>query len=187
MAEADTGWRPNISDHAVSEATGRDWNRWKSELDAWAPGMAHKDIAARLREDYALSGWWAQMVSGSWEMMTGRRDPNQRAKAEGGKFQASASKTITTTAERIEESFAATDFANWGPEGLFERSSGTLGRSLNGAWSEGGRVSLWLTAKPDGKFQISLSHDGIDTAAECDRMKAEWRAALTRLKERLEE
>ena len=187
MTEADTGWRPKISDHAVSEATGRDWARWKRELDAWAPGMTHREIAARLKEDYALSPWWAQTVSGSWEVMTGRRDPNQRAKAEGGKYQASASKMIAATAEHIEESFAPTDFANWGPEGLFERSSGALGRSLNGAWSQGGRVSLWLTARPDGKYQIQLSHDGIDNAAECDRMKREWRAALTRLKARLEE
>lgn len=186
MAETDTRWRPNISDEAVAKATGRDWNGWKAELDGWAPGLSHAEIAKRVKEDYAQSGWWSQMISGSWEMMTGRRDPHQRRSETAGKYQANASKTIRTTAERIEESFLPSDFSNWGPEGAFDRSSGTPGRSINGAWMAGGRVSLWLTAKDDGKIQISLSHDGLDSADACEVMTTEWRAALTRLKDRLE-
>ena len=178
-------WTPNISDQAVRKATGKDWAEWRADLDAWAGDLDHTTLARRLHEDRGLSGWWAQMVSGSWEMMTGRRDPHQRACADG-KYQASASKTLQAPAIEVEKAFELPDFAEWGPEGVFERTSGTPGKSVNGSWSEGGRIAVWLTVKDGSKVQISLSHEGVANAQACEHWKSQWREALQRLKLRLE-
>ncbi|WP_304074502.1 hypothetical protein [Maricaulis maris] len=183
-----TDWTPPISDAAVEKATGKTWPQWRADLDDWADGLDHPSIARTLREERGLSGWWSQMVSGTWEMMTGRRDPHQRAGVEG-KYQASGSKTITAPPAAVDAAFELPDFAEWGPGGVFTRTSGTPGKSINGHWSQGGRLSVWLTVR-DGetgnKTQISLSHENLETAEDCEHWKSEWRAALARLKERLE-
>tara|TARA_R110002073_G_scaffold228447_3_gene389267 strand:+ start:436 stop:993 length:558 start_codon:yes stop_codon:yes gene_type:complete len=184
MMDPTPDWTPNISDAAVKAATGKDWAQWRADLDAWAGELDHKTLAQRLREERGLSGWWSQMVSGSWEMMTGRRDPHQRCG--DGKFQASASKTVKATIESVEDAFELPTFANWGPDGVFTRSSGTPGKSINGAWSGGGRLSVWLTRPAEDRTQIGLSHEGIETADDCEHWKAEWREAMTRLKTVLE-
>ena len=184
MSDTDTGWKPNISDDAVRTATGQDWAAWRADLDAWAGDMDHKTLAQRLRDERDLPGWWAQMVSGSWEMMTGRRNPHQRCG--DGKFQASASKTVKATVGSVEAAFELPTFAEWGPDGVFSRSSGTPGKSINGAWSGGGRLSVWLTPPSEDKTQLGLSHEGIDTAEDCAHWKVEWRQALARLKTVLE-
>ncbi len=181
-------WSPPISDAAVKLATGRTWPEWRAEVDSWAGDLDHQTLARTLRDEHGLSFWWAQMVSGTWEMLTGRRDPHQRASGDG-KYQASASKTIAAEPAAVETAFDLPGFAKWGPDGVFTRSSGTPGRSVNGQWSEGGRLSVWLTTKDGGagpKTQISLSHENIETAEACEHWKAEWRAALTRLKALLE-
>ena len=184
MGDTDTGWTPTISDAAVKAATGQDWAGWRADLDAWAGDLDHTSLARRLRDERGLPGWWAQMVSGSWEMMTGRRDPHQRCG--DGKFQASASKTVKAGVAAVEAAFDLPAFADWGPDGLFTRSSGTPGKSINGPWSAGGRLSIWLTRPAEDKTQIGLSHERIATAEDCEHWKAEWRAALTRLKALLE-
>lgn len=181
-------WTPPISDAAVAQATGKTWPQWRADLDSWAGDLDHTTLARTLRDERGLSGWWSQMVSGSWEMMTGRRDPHQRA-CDDGKYQASGSKTIAAPAAAIEAAFDLPDFAEWAPDGLFTRTSGTPGKSVNGQWSEGGRLSVWLTSKVTDtgpKTQISLNHENVETADACEHWKSEWRAALVRLKERLE-
>jgi hypothetical protein len=185
MESNEQGWTPTVSDEAVARATGKTWGEWRADLDGWAIGLDHTTLARRLREEHGLSGWWAQMVSGSWEMMTGRRDPHQRACADG-KYQASASKAVAVEPEAVEAAFELPDFAEWAPEGLFTRTSGTPGKSVNGTWSEGGRLSVWLGRNAAGKTQISLNHEGVADADKCEHWKREWRAALARLKDRLE-
>ncbi|MED5550634.1 MAG: hypothetical protein VX529_14880 [Pseudomonadota bacterium] len=178
-------WTPSISDAAVARATGQTWAEWRHDLDAWAGELDHTALARRLKEERGLSGWWAQMVSGSWEMMTGRRDPHQRACGDG-RYQASASRTVQAGPAAVQTAFDLPGFADWGPAGVFTRTSGTPGKSVNGQWSEGGRLAVWLTAKGTGKTQISLSHEGLETAQSCEHWKTEWRTALTRLKALLE-
>lgn len=184
MSETADSWRPPVSDAAVERATGKTWQAWREDLDTWACELDHTALARRLRDERGLSGWWAQMVAGTWEMLTGRRDPHQRA-CDNGTYQATASKTVAAGPDAVERAFDLPDFAEWGPQGVFTRTSGTAGKSVNGQWSQGGRLAVWLTAKP-GKTQISLSHEGVASAQDCERWKAEWRAALGRLKERIE-
>lgn len=182
-----TDWAPAASDEAVKKATGKDWSEWRADLDGWATDLDHKAIARRLYEERdEVSGWWAQMVTNTWEVMTGRRDPHQRCGSEGGKYQASASKTVNVSAGAVERAFDLPGFADWGPAGVFTRTSGKQGKSINGRWSEGGRLAVWLTAKTEDKTQISLSHENIDSAEDCEHWKAQWREAFGRLKAKLE-
>jgi hypothetical protein len=186
MAEETVEWKPAASDDAVRKATGKDWAEWRADLDSWAGELDHKTIARRLHEERDVSGWWAQMVTNGWEVMTGRREKHQRACGNGGQYQASASKTINVAPGEIERAFEMPAFADWGPAGVFERCSGTQGKSINGQWSGGGRLAVWLVMKSETKTQISMSHEKIESAEDCEHWKSEWRAAFGRLKTRLE-
>lgn len=176
--------KPPVSDAAIREATGRDWSGWRVELDAWAGSLGHRDIAKRLKDEYGLSPWWAQTVTGGWEVLTGRRETHEMP----GGFQATASKTIAADAEVITAAFTEPAvFAGWGPQGKLAVSSSKPGRTVNGRWEApaGGRVSVHL-ASADGKTRITLSHEKLANATDCERLKTAWRAALATLKERLE-
>lgn len=176
---------PPVSDDAVRKATGRDWAGWRVELDRWAQDLDHKTIARKLHEEYGLSGWWAQMVTGSWEMLTGRREKHERTEG----FQATASKTVAAPAGLVEAAFLHDAvFAGWGPQGRLKVTSNRPGKTVNGLWEgdyRGGRIAVWLS-EADGKTRITLSHEKLATAEICDALKAEWRAALGRLKSKLE-
>jgi hypothetical protein len=187
MTNPTAEWKAAASDEAVRKATGMDWSEWRSDLDSWASELDHRTIARTLYEERGVSGWWAQMITNGWEVMTGRRERHQRAGGDGGQYQASASKTINVAPAAIEAAFTMPAFADWGPAGLFERTSGTHGKSVNGSWSEGGRLAVWLSGKGNAKTQISLSHEKIETAEDSAHWKTEWREAFGRLKAKLED
>lgn len=173
-----------VSDAAAEQATGRNWAGWKAELDLWAGDLEHAAIARRLKDEYGLTPWWSQMVTGSWEIMTGRRDRHQMRDG----FQATASKTIAADPELISAAFTEPYvFSGWGPEGRLVVTTSKPGRSVSGRWEGdgGGRVSVHL-AHEGGKTRITLSHEKLTGPEDCDRLKAAWRAALATLKERLE-
>lgn len=177
-----TDWTPPVSDAAAIKATGRDWAGWREELDRWAGGLPHAEIASRLHEAYGLSGWWAQTVTVSWEMMTGRRRPHE--KPDG--FQAAASKTIAAPSALLEAAFTeASVFAGWGPEGEIAVTKATPGKWVNGRWSGGGRLSVMFT-ETGGKTRVAVNHERLPDAEACERMKSAWREALARLKAKVE-
>jgi len=66
--------QPTISDAAVQSKTGRVWSEWFAQLDKeGAARLAHREIAAALRDRHGLSGWWSQMVTVAYEQARGLR------------------------------------------------------------------------------------------------------------------
>lgn len=67
----------NISDAAVSKATGRGWGEWFELLEkAGAAEMSHKEIARWLIDAGHIASeneWWAQAVTVGYEYDRGRR------------------------------------------------------------------------------------------------------------------
>jgi hypothetical protein len=65
-----------LGDDVVREATGRGRDEWCDLIDGW-PGRAdgHAAIAAYLRGDHGVDGWWAQAVTGGDERIAGLRLP----------------------------------------------------------------------------------------------------------------
>tara|TARA_R110002072_G_scaffold54220_3_gene142353 strand:+ start:1732 stop:2271 length:540 start_codon:yes stop_codon:yes gene_type:complete len=175
---------PPVSDAAVTDATGRSWADWKSELDTWGVDLDHAAIARRLKDDFGLAPWWAQTVTGGWEIMTGRRDRHEMPSG----FQASASKTIAADPEVVTAAFTEPSvFSGWGPKGRLAVTTSKPGRSVSGRWEgdEGGRVAVHI-AHDGAKSRITLSHEKLTNAGDCEALKLAWRSALAVLKDRLE-
>lgn len=90
---------PEISDNAVFEATGRDWNQWVEAIGNWdGDHDDHAAVARHVQAEYGLDGWWSQTVTVGFERITGRRLPHQRS---DGTFAVSKSATITVAADRL--------------------------------------------------------------------------------------
>lgn len=92
---------PELSDDAVQAATGRTWEEWCDVLDAWpGRGQGHTAMAAHVRDEHGIDGWWAQTVTVGYERITGLRLRYQRA---DGSFTASRSRTVTVDAGALRE------------------------------------------------------------------------------------
>ncbi len=61
-----------ISDDVVKEKTGKSSKQWNSILDKWGSvKKGHTMTARHLRENYDLSPWWAQAITGRYEWEKG--------------------------------------------------------------------------------------------------------------------
>ena len=91
-------FEPPVTEPALIEASGHGWEHWLAELDAWgALEHSHRDIAAWLREERGVPGWYAQAITVGFERARGRRAVGQR----GGVWVAGATKTVHVPVERL--------------------------------------------------------------------------------------
>ena len=98
MAARGTAEGQRISDEAVSDATGREWEAWFAVLDeAGAAAWAHRDTAAWLGEHHDLSPWWCQTVTVAYERARGLRTVGETATAG---FEIGAQRTVACEAEQ---------------------------------------------------------------------------------------
>lgn len=170
---------------AVLERTGRGWDEWFALLDAWgAAERTHTEIARRLREEYAVDGWWAQSVTVAYEQARGRRVPGQRS---DGSFSVSAGKTVAVPVERLYAAFADPGVRErWLPGDLRVRTA-TPVRTFRADWTDGvTRIAVGFVPKGETRAQVALAHEKITDAETAAAMKAHWRERLDALKALLE-
>lgn len=193
----------NISDEAVQEATGRDWQSWFATLDEWgAVDRQHKAIAAHLRDAHDLSAWWSQMVCVQYERERGLREVGE---ASGG-FQLGAQKTFLPSQQAAWElltSRAGLDI--WlGPQSpselaegqLFELASGTRvevrvvdpGEYLRlwwhaPQWPERTVVLVRANESGSGRGTIAFGHEKLPSQQARQQMREHWKSVLDRLAE----
>jgi uncharacterized protein YndB with AHSA1/START domain len=180
----DTPEAPRMSDEKVRSKTGRGWDEWFSLLDAaGAAGRSHSEIVSLLEAYPEVDAWWRQSVTVEYEKARGLRRTHQRPDG----FQISVGKTIGAPVEELFHAWNDEDArAAWLPEPITVRKA-TPARSLRITWSDGRtHVDVTLSAKGEGRGQISLQHGKLADQEEADRMKAHWKEALDRLKSRLE-
>lgn len=173
-----------FSDEAVKKATGRVWAEWRDAMDPWAQNLTHKQIARRLKDEYGLSPWWSQAVTGGWERMTGRREAHE--KTDG--FQATASRTIAADEALLRAAITETSvFSGWAPPGGIEITTAHPGKPVNARWlgPEGGRLVFRFTPAGD-RTRLAIDHERLPDAGTCARMKTAWRDAINNLKTKLE-
>jgi uncharacterized protein YndB with AHSA1/START domain len=175
--------KPAISDAAVHAKTGKVWQEWFAILDAaGCKKMDHKQIVACLA-DYAIGGWWRQMVTVTYEQARGLRVKHQQADG----FTANVSRTFAVP---LPDLFAAWHEAKtrrrWLDAALTIRKA-TAPKSLRITWTDGSsNVEVNLTAKGDQKSQAAVQHGKLKNAHEVTKMKQFWKEALDRLQELLE-
>lgn len=176
---------PVASAAAVEQATGRSWDAWFADLDAWgARGRSHREIARHLQDELAVSGWWAQAITVGYERARGLRDKHQRA--DGG-YAVGVSKTVPAPVERLFAAVVDPELrARWLPDGQLSERTATPSRSARFDWGDGRtRVVFWFVSKDDGRSTVGVEHERLADADEAADVKAAWKARLARLAELL--
>lgn len=181
MADGSPGARaPSMRDETVRKATGRGWQEWFALLDeAGCAELDHGALARRMQERFAVSPWWAQMVSVEYERARGLRAPNQKC---DGAYSVSVSRTI---AAPVGELFAAVtdDFVRWAwlPVDDLEPRTAVADRSARFGWSDGTRVALRFLSKGE-RCQVTVDHERLQDGDDVARRRAFWARHLAELR-----
>ena len=171
-----------ISDDAVAEKTGRNWDEWFAYLDKkGAAGLEHRAIVALLAD--SVGPWWRQMVAVTYEQARGLRGKHEKPSG----FEVSASKTIDVPVSALAKAWTDGRLRKrWLPEPVEIRKA-TPDKSVRVKWTKDETpISVSLYAKGRTKSQITIQHGRLKTAAAGARMQKYWRARLTDLKQMLE-
>ena len=162
-----------MSDDAVRAKTGCTWESWVRCLDAKGAGsMPHREIAKYIRDNFEISGWWAQTVTVGYERIRGRREIGQSC---AGTFQASKSKTLGVPIAKLYRAFSTARTRNrWLPDTKLAVRKKTPEESIRMTWEDGSSVEVYFTAKGDKKSQVAIQHRKLATKSDVTKMKKFW-------------
>ena len=172
----------SIGDAAVKAKTGKSWDEWIAVLDtAGAMKMAHSEIATYLHEKQGVPDWWCQMVTVGYEQAKGLRGKHQVV----GGYQISVSKTLEVPLPAAYKAWADDKArARWLPGETITIRKANLNKNLRVTWSDGKtNLDVAFYEKGAAKCQVVVQHDKLPGAAQAERMKAYWKAALERFKD----
>ena len=170
----------------VRRATGKSREEWFALLDSWgATDHRYGETAAWLRDEHALSRWWAQKIVVEYEQARGVRAPGVRP---DGTFEVSASKTIAVPAASAFDAFAdESQRKGWLTDGDMSLRGAEPERSVHFDWGSGSsRVKVDLLEKGPSKTVVSVIHSRLTEEGGAQEIKAQWRERLTRLRSFLE-
>ncbi|MGE3475487.1 MAG: hypothetical protein AB7H70_06730 [Rhodospirillaceae bacterium] len=170
-----------MSDAAVKAKTGRTWSQWFTLLDkAGAAKMTHKAIAELIAKRHKIPGWWAQMVTVGYERARGLRKVNETLSG----FRTSVSRTLDAG---VDAAFDAWDNAKTRAAFLKEAvnvSTRNPGKNLRFTWKVG-RVEVRFVVKGPKKTQVTVDHEGLKSAADVGKARAQWSATMDKLGDKL--
>jgi hypothetical protein len=184
IARGDMATNPKITDEAAKKATGKDWAAWFALLDkAGAKKLDHKGIVAIVhKRQPTIGGWWAQMVTVSYEQARGLRALHEKP----GGFEISGSKTVNVPIDALFEAFADdAKRAQWLGAALKVRKA-TRPKSARFDFKGGMLVSANFYAKGNSKSYVGLNHGKIKNAKDAARFKKFWAEKLEGLRAHLE-
>ncbi len=172
--------QPAISDAAVQAKTGRLWAEWFALLDKeGAARLAHREIAAALRDRHGLSGWWSQMVTVAYEQARGLREPHQTARG----YQVGVSKTLPVNVDTLFTAWEDDESRQaWlGDEPITIRRA-TRPRSMRITWiNDQTNVDVSFWDKGPAKSTVQVQHSKLADRDDVETKRAFWRGTLTRL------
>ncbi len=170
-----------ISDSAIVNATGRDFDYWKAFLEKrGALSKSHKEIALLLREEGGVPPWWTQQLTVMFEQHIGRRVPGQDC---DGEFSVSASKTITGSMD---------DALRWWVDRVGDQSEFSdipISRgpdiSRTDKWrywrvglADGSRVNVNIYEKSADKASLGIQHEKLESTDQVEHWRAFWKNFL---------
>ena len=168
-----------ISEQAIEKATGSSWAVWLERLEKiGAKDMSHKEIARKL-SDWGVPGWWAQMLTVSYEQHIGRRVPGQTC---DGDFAAAVSKTLPGTLDEalgwwLKKVKGKSEFHDVTIEKT-SVSKTEKWRYWRAKLADGTLVSIHISTKPDNKANLGLQHEKLESQEQVDEWKRFWKKLL---------
>jgi hypothetical protein len=175
-----------VSDEAVMQKTGRGWGAWLDLLDEHgASELNHTQIAKMLRDEFQVSPWWAQKITGGYEQERKGRQVHQMA----GGFEISRSRTWPFPAASILRAWLDESVRQrWLPERVSDVRETTSGESIWMEWpNDGTRVNVRITPRGPSKTSFTVEHSRIPDARRADQLKELWKGRLAALHKLLAE
>lgn len=175
--------KPQMSDGAVSKATGRGWVEWVEVLDAWgAREHSHADIARHLTDELGLEGWWAQSVTVGYERIRGMRKTNQRPDG----YSMNASKTVQVPVAQLFDWFIDVQKrVSWLGEDVLRVRTVNPTRSCRFDTADGGGILSAYFIDKGEKSSVQLQLNCITSEERLDEQKRIWKARLNDLAEQV--
>ena len=179
--------RPSTTgDAALVNATGKTWRQWLAVLnEIKARDLSHKEIAARLRQDHHVSGWWAQMLTVRYEQEIGRREPGQTC---DGDYKVGVSATFEGDMDAL--------LTRWiqcfDPQTEFDGVARTDAPSVSKtekwrywriALEDGSKVTA-LFSQTNGKARAQIDHEKLADQEAVESWRAYWKRELSAFKQR---
>ena len=173
--------KDQISDQAVKDKTGKNWQGWFVALNQRkGKELSHKEIVKVLRDDFNVDPWWAQMITNTYEKYIDRREKHQKA----GGFEVGASKTMNVDIGTLYNAWI-NNSGSW-LDHEFEVTKSTENRSIRIKWADETRVSVEFYAKGEAKSSVSIQHLKLPDLDIAEKQKAWWKEKLEVLKSYLE-
>jgi hypothetical protein len=175
--------KPQNTD-SIALATGRSWPDWVAWLDArGGRDLTHKAIAdlvfTELAERMERAGWWAQGVAVAYEQEIGRRVPGQRS---DGSFEVAVSRSVDGPPDEAFATLAAALDAMPTMDGRASSDHRTSATRVRHFWrctlDDGSKVTGAVEAGSPGKSRVAITHAALTAAADADRWRTYWKAAL---------
>lgn len=163
---------PEVGDDAVREATGRRWEEWCDLIDAW-PGneQGHTAIAAWLRDELGVDGWWAQTVTLGYERITGRRLPYQQP---DGTFTVNKTKTVGVETDLVKKMLVDVDHRGDLVPGQETELRSRPGSKVVRLGMGPGVAQIALEPKDGGRTTVSVAHESLPTAESVEEWRFYW-------------
>ena len=175
---------PETSNERVRTATGRDWNEWRDDIEAWLAGDGstgpgdHAAIARYVEHERGVDAWWAQTVAVGFERITGRRVRHQRP---DGSFEVSASRTVDLDADLLRAMLLDDDDrADLLPPHSTTLLSRPSVKSLRFGMPEG-KALFALGRLADGRVRVTVRHSELPSAEAGAVWREYWREWLLAL------
>jgi hypothetical protein len=173
----------SIGHEAIEKATGKSWSEWLVFFESiGAPQLNHKEIAQKAGDLGGAPPWWRQMVTVAYEQHIGRRVSGQDC---NGQFSVSASKTIVGTLDVALEIWKTkakghTEFSDVPISRAPELSQTEKWRYWRCGLSDGSRISVNFSAKPQGKAVISIQHERLESMEQVEHWRKFWKEFINR-------
>jgi hypothetical protein len=174
---------PEVSEEAVTRATGRGWDDWLRLLDArGVEGFSHRDTAAWLSAEHGVTGWWAQTITVGYERARGLRRANQTSTG----FRVGVSRTLPAAADRVWPFLLEAGPRDaWLGAGTLRVRVAARGRACRFDFGDdGSRVLVDVTDRGD-RTTVAIEHERLAGPDVVEERRAYWRARLGELAGRL--
>jgi hypothetical protein len=173
---------PGMTDESILKGTGRDWDAWLRDLDAWgATDRTHTEIARHVQESFEINGWWAQAVTVGYERARGMRAKHQTTRG----FEVSVSRTVAAPPEAVWPALVETDRRDgWVGSGELRLREGSISTGRSARYDvpeDDTRVGVFLIAKGDAKTTVTVVHERLAGPDDVAARRTVWRARLDRL------
>jgi hypothetical protein len=176
--------QPEQPDDSVKANTGKSWDEWCDLIDTWPEAeQGHAAVAARVLDEFDVTGWWGQGITVGWERITGRRLVNQMS---DGTFTAAVTRTIGIDAGELRHMlYDDRDRVDlFG--GMASEMRSRPGVKVPRIRLDSGTISIAIEEKPGGRATVSVAHEKLSDPADVERSKAFWTDWLVALDESCE-